>query len=129
MCSDLWQLSVSHMQKGLGLGDKTGRALWEACRGIDKRPVQVSEEVRSHRFNTQRRRDLNWVKQLSGTLACFAGCFDARVGSREAFSGGEGILCRLVVLVSRPWRGWAVWKCSMVAAALSVPVPACNFLY
>lgn len=44
VCSDLWQLSVSHMQKGLGLGKKTGRALWEACRGIDKRPVQVSEE-------------------------------------------------------------------------------------
>ena len=52
MCSDLWQLSVSHMQKGLGLGEKTGRALWEACRGIDKRPVQVSRGVflcaRSH---------------------------------------------------------------------------------
>ena len=45
VCSDLWQLSVTRMQKGLGLGEKTGRALWEACRGIDKRPVQVSQGV------------------------------------------------------------------------------------
>lgn len=42
VCSDLWQLSLSYLQRGLGLGEKTGRALWEACRGIDKRPVQVS---------------------------------------------------------------------------------------
>eukprot|EP00752_Nemacystus_decipiens_P004206 g3844.t1 len=47
VCSDLWQLSLSHMQKGLGLGEKTGRALWEACRGIDKRPVQAPPERKS----------------------------------------------------------------------------------
>lgn len=41
ICSDLWPLSAAHLQKGLGLGDKTGQALWEACRGIDKRSVQV----------------------------------------------------------------------------------------
>lgn len=42
-CSDLWPLSAAHLQKGLGLGEKTGQALWEACRGIDKRPVQVRD--------------------------------------------------------------------------------------
>lgn len=41
-CSDLWPLSLGYLQKGLGLGEKTGQSLWEACRGIDKRPVQVT---------------------------------------------------------------------------------------
>lgn len=40
-CSDLWSLSLAHLQKGLGFGEKTGQLLWQACRGIDKRPVQV----------------------------------------------------------------------------------------
>ncbi|CAM9347459.1 unnamed protein product, partial [Hapterophycus canaliculatus] len=47
VCSDLWRLSLNQMQKGLGLGEKTGRALWEACRGIDKRPVQAPPDRKS----------------------------------------------------------------------------------
>lgn len=43
VCSDLWTLSLVHLQKALGLGEKTGQSLWEACRGMDKRPVQVRE--------------------------------------------------------------------------------------
>lgn len=43
VCSDLWPLSLARMQKGLGLGEKTGQMLWEACRGIDKRNVQVGD--------------------------------------------------------------------------------------
>lgn len=43
ICSDLWPLPVARLQKGFGLGEKTGQALWEACRGIDNRPVQVSK--------------------------------------------------------------------------------------
>ncbi|CAN0059089.1 unnamed protein product, partial [Discosporangium mesarthrocarpum] len=41
VCSDLWPLSLSHLQHALGLGEKTGRAIWESCRGIDNRPVQA----------------------------------------------------------------------------------------
>ncbi|CAM9509641.1 unnamed protein product, partial [Laminaria digitata] len=47
ICSDLWPLSAAHLQKGLALGDKTGQALWEACRGIDKRPVQAPPDRKS----------------------------------------------------------------------------------
>ncbi|CAM9559652.1 unnamed protein product [Ectocarpus sp. 4 AP-2014] len=75
-CSDLWPLSLTHMQKGLALGEKTGRALWEACRGIDKRPVQAPPDRKSIgaevnygvRFDTQTQAD-GFLSELAEELS------------------------------------------------------------
>ncbi|CAM9675855.1 unnamed protein product [Scytosiphon promiscuus] len=91
VCSDLWRLSLTQMQKGLGLGDKTGLSLWEACRGIDKRPVQAPPDRKSIgaevnygvRFDTQ--------AQASGFLSELAVELSRRMAT-------EGVLGRALTL-------------------------------
>ncbi|CAN0388936.1 unnamed protein product, partial [Scytosiphon promiscuus] len=91
LCSDLWRLSLTQMQKGLGLGDKTGLSLWEACRGIDKRPVQAPPDRKSIgaevnygvRFDTQ--------AQASGFLSELAVELSRRMAT-------EGVLGRALTL-------------------------------